>query len=461
MSYLGLSHFLVIADSILRIVHSFVTTTTLSAIVHGRGVIHRDVKPSNCILAIMPGPHRKEVAFYDWQNDLSIWSNGEDGKESARNHRWKLMLVDFGFARALEKDEIDGQAKKMRNSIAYELIPHEQQQLQKQMVQNNGDSKVKAPEVNLGREDGRVSPKLYTPYRTINSTIPEGEDDGDDSIELDMAKLDSMVSKAVDRMRTTHFVATNSAEKAIMSDDTADSIRERYSGVSMPILTDDIPTILSPEKTPSSISTGSSGRRISSARQNVRSMSALGTKAYAAPEIRKQLRHKNEADFEKSNAAMTECVADYGMIVDAYSVGWTLRVAMTGVPPSFTFSEYMHERDAVVLEDRDGVEDPVEQKISSCCCFGPSGITVVRLRDPSMLPPAATLLITSMTEKKPEDRMTVREAQNNAWITAMDDEKEDPWVMPVGDYPSQHGDPVVTLKCAELLSQLTVKYHMQ
>ena len=38
-----------------------------------------------------------------------------------QQNKWKLMLVDFGFARALEKEEIEIQTtKRLRNSIVFE-----------------------------------------------------------------------------------------------------------------------------------------------------------------------------------------------------------------------------------------------------------------------------------------------------------------------------------------------------
>ena len=187
-------------------------------------------------------------------------------------------------------------------------------------------------------------------------------------------------------------------------------------------------------------------------------MSALGTKAYAAPEIRKKLRHKTDADFSKANAAMTECVADYGMIVDSYSVGWTLRVALTGVPPNFTISEYMMERDMVYIA---GDDDKSAEMVDTCCgCINATIEPGIRIRDPSMIPYDATLLIAHMTEKNPEDRITVREAQNHPWITGQPGESP-PYELPQGDVPAKHGDPVVPLNCAPALSKLTVQYHMQ
>jgi serine/threonine protein kinase len=244
------------------------------------------------------------------------------------------------------------------------------------------------------------------------------------------------------------YEATNDVEDAIMGEGT--QMRRRESGVSMSL----------PDHLPSSPSRGGGvglTKRTSTARQHVRSMSALGTKAYAAPEIRKKLRHKTQEDFDKQNAAMTECVADYGMIVDAYSVGWTLRVAMTGVPPNFTISEYMRERDNVVLDGEDSDDEYAGSGF--CCCMGQPEDPKIVVRDPGSLPPDATMLIKKMTEKNPEDRMTVREAQHHPWISG--GEGEPRYTIPQGDYPSHHGDPVVPLQCARELSKLTIDYHMQ
>jgi len=371
---------------------------------HGRAVIHRDIKPSNCILACTS---QKPIHDYDWFKDDSIWSSGEDCEKNVNEGRWKLFLVDFGFARALEKEEVRSQSRNLRNSIVFE-----------------GNRR------SVGRS------------LTQQAISEDGQDD--DSIGSDDEALASLAEKAALKMRGRAFEPTNEVEDAIMG---SGALRKRLSGVSM-----NLPEGPSVPVAPASGGKPAGGKRLSHARHNVRSMSALGTKAYAAPEIRKQLRHKTEADFEKENAAMTECVADYGMIVDAYSVGWTLRVAITGVPPNFTISEYMKERDTVVLEDEE-VEEP-----AGFCCFGGKKKLLVRVRDPSMIPREATLLITSMVEKKPEDRMTVREAQNHPYIVGPPDEST--YIPPSGDFPSKHGDPVVPLTCAPDLSKLTVQYHM-
>lgn len=332
---------------------------------HGRGCLHRDIKPSNCILACTTIAPSED---YDWYEDDAIWSNGNDAKEGVKANRWKLMLVDFGFARALEDEEIRSK-KHLRNSIVFEAT--------------------------------KPTEKPNSGMTPVTEKSTEIDEDDEVNEEEDNAILEKLAESAAQSMRVSAFEATNDVEDAIMG---GGQPRRRESGVSM--------SLPSPE-------TKSPTKRTSTARLHVRSMSALGTKAYAAPEIRKKLRHKTQEDFEKENAAMTECVADYGMIVDAYSVGWTLRVAMTGVPPNFTISEYMRERENVVLE---GEEEDGDFG-SSCCCFGSSRQPNVVVREPSSLPPDAVLLIKKMTEKNPEDRMTVREAQHHPWIAGGENEE--------------------------------------
>ena len=199
-------------------------------------------------------------------------------------------------------------------------------------------------------------------------------------------------------------------------------------------------------------------------------MSALGTKAYAAPEIKHQLRNKTTEDHEKTNAALTECVADYGMIVDAYSVGWTLRVILTGVPPSSTISKYMRKYHG--QEPSTDLYDEV-----SCCCtflFGSPDEDDAknsdeenkskvkpnfRVRDTDEMPRQATLFISSLTKKDPEERMSIRQAQLHPWVRGAEDSGEPPYEVTQGDFPSKHGDPVVPLKCAGALTRVVEKHN--
>jgi len=52
------------------------------------------LKPDNCIIV---GAH---------SSDDAIWSDGNDAKKNLKDDKWKLMLVDFGFARSLSPNDL-------------------------------------------------------------------------------------------------------------------------------------------------------------------------------------------------------------------------------------------------------------------------------------------------------------------------------------------------------------------
>lgn len=85
----------------------------------------------------------------------------------------------------------------------------------------------------------------------------------------------------------------------------------------------------------------------------VRSLSAVGNKFFAAPEILKRMRSgpapanlsasgsSNIGDSGEKHQPLAECVSDYSMLVDAYSIGATLRFMLTGVPPSESVEDFL------------------------------------------------------------------------------------------------------------------------
>lgn len=382
---------------------------------HGRGVLHRDIKPTNLILEnteILP------VDYYDYSHDNSIWGDGPESVEMVKRNKWKVMLVDFGFARALEASEIDSNESNSGSA-------------------NEGPKKTKRHmRSSITLEANR------RPCPPVREGSLSSGDSGDD-MEDDLA----LINLAVNSMRTN--MMDGDGEKA--------EPKRRVSHVSTMEEIDE-PTAATNTSVPviKEIRPRKGGKRESITQYKVRSMSALGTKAYAAPEIKHDLRNKTEEDSNKTNAALTECVADYGMIVDAYSVGWTLRVILTGVPPNSTISKYMRK-----YNGQKGSTDFADEV--SCCCpfFGRADVETkkkktkpdFRVRDTNEMPKSATLIISELTRKNPEQRMSIRQAQLHPWIKGDELIGEPFYDVAQGDYPSHHGDPVVPLECAAKLTK--------
>ena len=79
-----------------------------------KGVIHRDIKPDNCILERVDevsldwdetitssNAAARETNKDDWMSNDKFW----DDKAVFNDKEWKVVLVDFGFARALTPAE--------------------------------------------------------------------------------------------------------------------------------------------------------------------------------------------------------------------------------------------------------------------------------------------------------------------------------------------------------------------
>jgi len=192
-----------------------------------------------------------------------------------------------------------------------------------------------------------------------------------------------------------------------------------------------------------------------------RTMSALGNKNFAAPEIinkvRPQFRPRAEPKTKISEEAtenptpttetISNYVADYGLLVDSYSMGHTIRYMMTGVQPGIS------------------VEDAIQQqgggfigKLFSLC-FG-NGNTKsadgkqkrsVRYRSMEDLPGDIYRLVGALTQISEKNRISIRKARWNVpWIAdvldseniqsrEVDDEnkkEEEPLPPPASDEPT-------------------------
>jgi len=264
---------------------------------HGRAVLHRDIKPTNCILCLSDTSVRHDNR-YDWLGDDLIWSDGPDAETAVASNKWKLMLVDFGFARALEESELEPQKKHGRHSIVNE-------------------SMCMADVANIAAhelEDEKEIEKCAAALRNDVEKVAAAKGKKRLSmVSVNLQELDEVLADASsdtsEPESSPHLVTPERTTKANA--------------------TNAIPT---PKATPKGSKAPQNGGtpqagalraemgRQSSARTKIRGMSALGTKAYAAPEIKHDLRNKTDRDINMEREALTECVADYGMIADAVSI---------------------------------------------------------------------------------------------------------------------------------------------
>lgn len=132
-------------------------------------------------------------------------------------------------------------------------------------------------------------------------------------------------------------------------------------------------------------------------------MSALGNRNFAAPEIINKVYQDNSAK-DSASGTLSEYVANYGLLVDSYSLGHTIRYMMTGVLPT------------------ESVEDAIRAQNSFCSklCGGKKndGKRTVRYRTLSEIPREVRFLIQQFTEISEAKRLSCRNALRTVpWIS--------------------------------------------
>ena len=285
---------------------------------HSHAVIHRDIKPDNIIVT---GASSK---------DSAIWEGIENPAESSweeLRRKWHVIMIDFGFARALTPDD------------------------------------VTKPSLDLKKEN------LDASYHMNN--------------------LDVSLN-----------ASGRSSRRGSNLDDTSRSLRRSLSGSS---------------KTRWRSMQGKDVDELSISRRFTRRMSALGNRHFAAPEItsnvtREQNSHPNvtESDEVDITDTISEFVSDYGLLVDAFSLGCTIRYMMTGVPPHRRVEDVLAEQRSLVRRftywagKKAGSNDPNKRKKKYCL-----------LHD---LPASIPHMIAGMTDKSVMNRLSVRAARSYPWI---------------------------------------------
>ena len=280
---------------------------------HGRGVIHRDLKPDNCILTKL-APESQHQTQEDWLTNDALWND----KAVFNADEYRIILVDFGFAKALTPQEVTGTS------------------------QNNSNARVSVRSL-------------------VKRTIEE------------KGQEESLSEKKMTKKQ-------------------------------------------------------SSFQRIP-----IRAMSAIGTKAFAAPEV------KRARDKSKQDMALSLCVADYGLASDAFSVGATIKMILTGVPAG--------ENEMAFISANDNALGNIIDAICGCAKKS-DGKRSKRYKFLDETPKPARDLVGKLMKGKEEERLTVPLARGEPWIKGGMNNEDPLFQMPSGDHPGGNDDAIVCLKCA-------------
>ena len=311
---------------------------------HSHAVIHRDIKPDNIIVTGASS------------QDSTIWEEIENPAESSweeLRRKWHVIMIDFGFARALTPDD------------------------------------VTKPSLDLKREN------LDASYHMNN--------------------LDASLNGSGRSRRGSNL---NGRSR---------SLSRSLSGSS---------------KTRSRSMQGKDGDELSISRRFTRRMSALGNRNFAAPEITSNVMKERNSypnitapDEIDITDTISEFVSDYGLLVDAFSLGCTIRYMMTGVPPHRRVEDVLAEqkslgrRFAYWAGKKSGSNDPSKRK--------------KKYRLLHDLPASIPHMIAGMTDKSVMKRLSVRTARCYPWIFE---------VLP-DDTPQTSHDKLSYLECALKHSQ--------
>ena len=304
----------------------------------------RDIKPANCILVKAKSTQHKQTTA-DWLAKDELW----DDNATFDEEEFKVVLVDFGFAKALTPKEIGLDKSSKKGFSVRNLVDRGIQRQASQHISKDASSRNDFDHSNRS-ESKRISTRS--------------------------------LSKSVSSTRLSQ----------------------------------------SPLKTTESIE-----------RRPMRAMSALGSRAFAAPEVKK-VRKKSDGE----NAG-TEMVSDYGLIADAFSIGATVRVLLTGVPADASEMDFISSQDNLLIN--------VARFLFSC--GKGDGKRRKRFKFLNEVPKQARGLVTKLIKPNYAERISVPLAREEDWIKGGMNADDPIVTLPVGDVPAGNDDPIKCLKCAE------------
>ena len=133
-------------------------------------------------------------------------------------------------------------------------------------------------------------------------------------------------------------------------------------------------------------------------------------------------------------------MSDYGLISDAYSVGCTIKVLLTGVPADQNEMEFMSAQDNVLMS-----------VLSLCCGKSNGDKRKKRYKWLDETPKPARELVKNLMKNTYAERLTVSLARDEVWIKGGISNDDPVVVLPTGDIQAGNDDPIVCLKCAKAM----------
>lgn len=133
-------------------------------------------------------------------------------------------------------------------------------------------------------------------------------------------------------------------------------------------------------------------------------------------------------------------MSDYGLISDAYSVGCTIKVLLTGVPADQNEMEFMSAQDNVLMS-----------VLSLCCGKSNGDKRKKRYKWLDETPKPARELVKKLMKNTYAERLTVPLARDEVWIKGGISNDDPVVVLPTGDIQAGNDDPIVCLTCAKAM----------